>query len=101
MEKELNDFYPLMKVCLNSEYGVVMDEFWEGDGCYMVNGITYQGVPYKLYGLIRWDTNKKEDFEDWRGLWGSFIAMGGRKINENYQFEFINDDGTLKSNSNN
>ena len=30
-------------------------------------------------------------------LWGTFIAQGGSKIARNYQFQFINDDGTFKA----
>ena len=47
-------------------------------------------------GVIRWDNGKENDFEDWRGLFGSFIQQGRRILNYNYIFEFINDDGTSK-----
>ena len=95
MEKD--DFYPFMKVCLNGEYGVVTDQFWESDGVYTVNGKTYQGVASKLYGVIRWDSSKKSDFEDWRGLWGTFRDSGGQQISQDYSFQFIDDDGSLKA----
>lgn len=91
-----DDFYPSMKVFLNGEYGVVTNQFVESNGAYSVNGVVEQGAPYKLYGIIRWDTQQKADFEDWMGLWGSFVATGGYEISQEYQFQFINDDGTLK-----
>ena len=94
MTKE--DFYPFMKVSLNNGLGVVTDQLWEGDGTYTVNSEVRCGTPYKCCGLIRWDTNKREDFEDWRGLWGIFIAIGGHEIDSGYKFKFINDDGTFK-----
>ena len=94
MEKD--EFYPTMKVFLNDEYGVVMNQFVECERIYNVNETVQQAVTCKLYGLIRWDTNKRLDFEDWRGLWGTFVVQGGYEIPREYQFQFINDDGTLK-----
>jgi hypothetical protein len=78
--KEDNNFYPNMKVFLSGEYGVVTNDFWD------LNQI-------KIYGVIRWDT-KEDDFEDWRGLFGSFKDMGGNEVTSDYKFKFINDDGT-------
>jgi hypothetical protein len=49
------------------------------------------------YGVIRWDTNRESDSEDWRGLFGSFKNSGGMIIENDYGFKFINDDGTLKT----
>lgn len=91
-----NEFYPKMKVALDGEYGIVLDDFTEWDGIYFVDGKKKQGTPSKNYGLIRWDTEKENDVEDWRGVFGSFIASGGKEISKDYQFRFINDDGTLK-----
>jgi hypothetical protein len=85
-----------MKVFLNGEYGVVTNQFFESDGTYTVNGAIHQGVPCKLYGIIRWDTNKELDFEDWMGQWGSFITAGGHEVDQDYRFQFINNDGTFK-----
>jgi hypothetical protein len=48
------------------------------------------------YGLIRWDTDKENDIEDWRGLFGSFLDAGGQVINHDHEFKFINNDGTTK-----
>ncbi|RXK61012.1 hypothetical protein ESA94_10050 [Lacibacter luteus] len=79
-----------MKVTLNGECGVVTEEFVE------VKDNIQQVGRTKLYGLICWDTNKQPDFEDWRGLWWTFVAQGGTELNNNHQFKFINDDGTSK-----
>ncbi|MFM9836887.1 MAG: hypothetical protein ACKVOQ_01410 [Cyclobacteriaceae bacterium] len=49
------------------------------------------------YGVICWDTNRESDSEDWRGLFGSFKDDGGMIIESDYEFKFINDDGTLKT----
>ncbi|WP_207535679.1 hypothetical protein [Desertivirga arenae] len=72
-------FFPLTKVWLNGKYGVVLDRT-EGNS---------------LYGFIRWDSNKSEDIEDWRGPIGRFLAAGGEVISQDYEFEFINDDGSI------
>ncbi len=90
------DFYPKMKVKLNGEHGIVLDVFNEWDGIYYVEGKKQQGIPSKSYGLIRWDTNKEHDTEDWRGMYGSFIDSGGVEINQEHQFKYINQDGGLK-----
>lgn len=95
---EHDNFYPFMKVSLNGEFGVVTDQFWEGDDTYTVKREAHNGTPYKCYGLIRWDTNKGQDYEDWRGLWGTFVALGGQEIDLEYKFKFINDDGTFIEN---
>ncbi len=92
-----NDFYPKMKVSLDGEYGIVLDEFREWDGIYFVDGEKHQRTPSKSYGLIRWDSNKENDIEDWRGTYGTFINSGGKEISQDHQFEYINDDGTLKN----
>jgi hypothetical protein len=53
-------------------------------------------APDGLYGLVRWHTEKAQDTEDWRGLWDTFIAMGGR-VQEEHEFKFIGPGGNLKS----
>jgi len=84
------DFYPFMKVSLNGEYGVVIKHFLE------VTGDKQRDIDSEVYGVIRWDSNNNSDFEDWRGLWGSFLEAGGKEISPDYQFIFINNDGTVK-----
>lgn len=75
------EFITGMKVSLGSEVGVVVfSELDQLDFC----------------GIIRWDTINENDFEDWRGQFGNFIQLGGRILNENYDFKFINDDGSRK-----
>ncbi|WP_452227601.1 hypothetical protein [Lacinutrix sp. MEBiC02404] len=79
--KKNQDFTHGTKVSLNGEFGVVIkSELDEPNFC----------------GIIRWDTNQETDEEDWRGVFGTFLNQGGKIINDNHQFEFINDDGTLK-----
>jgi len=85
-----------MKVVLDGEYGIVLDQSMEWDGVYYVDGEKKQGTPFKSYGLIRWDTNKENDIEDWRGVFGSFLAAGGKEVSQNHEFKFINEDGALK-----
>lgn len=76
-----NDFEIGMKVSLNGETGIVVRSELDEPN---------------FYGVIRWDTKSKSDFESWNGLFGSFLQQGGKIINSSYQFEFINEDGTLK-----
>jgi hypothetical protein len=95
-KKMATDFYPGMKVCLDGEYGVVMPDCWDWDGVYYVGRVKHQVTPSKNYGLIRWDTDKESDLQDWTGLFGSFIQTGGEEVDQNHQFQFINDDGSLK-----
>ncbi|WPO77553.1 hypothetical protein [Flavobacterium sp. KACC 22761] len=71
-----------MKVFLNGEYGVVINSDSDRSN---------------FYGIIRWDTEKEDDSEDWRGMLETFTSIGGKIIDINYQFKFINDDGTSKS----
>lgn len=59
---EQDDFYPFMKVSLGGEYGVVTDQFLE------IQGSIQQKESTRLYGIIRWDSKKRLNFEDWRGL---------------------------------
>lgn len=76
-----NDFIYGMKVSLDNEFGVVIkDKLNESN----------------LIGIICWDTAKENDLEDWRGQFGTFIRMGGKILDSDYSFQFINDDGSLK-----
>ncbi|WP_433829917.1 hypothetical protein [Flavobacterium anhuiense] len=76
-----NDFNFGMKVSLNNEFGVV---------------IKVELDKLNFCGVIRWDTSKENDIEDWRGQFGAFVNIGGKILNDNYSFRFINDDGSLK-----
>ncbi|MGK6342912.1 hypothetical protein ACMGDK_11770 [Chryseobacterium sp. DT-3] len=67
------------KVFLNDEYGVIVEL-----------------KKHELSTIIRWDTPKENDFEDWCSMWGTFLDIGGKIINKNHHFKYINDDGTLK-----
>ena len=78
----INEFSYGMKVAQNGEFGVVIKAEPEWP---------------TMYGIIRWDNSRENDTEDWRGLFGTFIKLGGEILDENYSFEFINDDGSLKS----
>ena len=78
--KRNQDFEKGTKVLLNNEFGVVLDKTVENE----------------MYGQIRWDTNKENDIEDWRGLFGTFLQTGGEIISQEQQFKYINDDGTTK-----
>ncbi|CAL2079163.1 conserved protein of unknown function [Tenacibaculum sp. 190524A02b] len=77
-------FYFGMKVSLGGEIGVVI----QGKG-----KLDWD----KEAGIIRWDTNKEVDTEDWRGLYGSFIDSGGVEVSKDHQFKYIKDDGTMKN----
>ena len=68
------------KVSLENESGVVLEK----------------SEDWYEYGLIRWDTDKENDVEDWRGLFGSFLQAGGQIINQDHKFNFIEDDGEIK-----
>jgi hypothetical protein len=76
------DFNLGMKVHLNGEFGVVIKS--ETDDS-------------KFHGVVRWDTEKEIDLEDWTGMFGLFLNLGGEIIDGKHQFNYINDDGTLKS----
>ena len=91
-----NDFFPGMKVFLKGEYGVVTNQSKEWSGVYFVNNEKIQKEPSKQFGIIRWDTNKEFDLEDWVGLFGTFKDSGGVEVSIEHQFIFINDDGTIK-----
>ncbi|MGV6832042.1 MAG: hypothetical protein ACWA5P_10855 [bacterium] len=70
-----------MKVSLDGEYGVVVKSELDEPN---------------FIGMIRWDTQSQSDLESWNGLFGTFIQNGGKILDNEYEFEFINDDGTLK-----
>jgi hypothetical protein len=73
------DFQVGTKVFLDNEYGIIVNvKFHENST------------------VVRWDTSLENDFEDWSGMWGSFVQIGGHIIDPNYRFKYINDDGTLK-----
>lgn len=74
-----DDFISGFKVFLDNEYGVILNK--ERNNC---------------FGIIRWDTSKEVDEEDWIGMFWNFKQMGGKIINQNHQFQYINDDGSLK-----
>ena len=80
--KKNHDFTHGTKVYLNGEFGVVIKSELD---------------ELNFYGVIRWDSNKESDHEDWRGMFGTFMNQGGKIIDKSHQFEFINDDGTLKT----
>ena len=77
----MSEIKPGLKVSLNGENGVVLDSDNEGFGS---------------YGMIRWDTNEKDDVDDWRGVFGTLFDMGGFILEDNFEFKFINSDGSLK-----
>ncbi|MFT3679926.1 MAG: hypothetical protein QM791_06615 [Ferruginibacter sp.] len=87
---DTNDFFPGMKVSLNGEFGVVTNEFEQRDWTHVAD------KPSKHYGIIRWDTDKESDMEDWIGLFGTFKDCGGIEVSSNHCFRFINDDGSFK-----
>jgi hypothetical protein len=81
--KRNQDFLIGTKVSLDGDFGVVLDKTED----------------WNEYGFIRWDTNKVNDVEDWRGLFGSFLQAGGCVISQEHEFKYINDDGTIKASS--
>jgi|GEM_PF-633809 len=74
-----NDFISGFKVFLDNEYGVILNKQRNNS-----------------FGIIRWDTLKEVDEEDWIGMFWNFKHMGGKVINQNHQFQYINNDGSLK-----
>ena len=78
--KRNQEFIPWTKVTLKNEFGVVLDKEVEDD----------------LIGLIRWDTEKENDVEDWRGLFGTFLQAGGKVVGQDHDFKFIDEKGALK-----
>lgn len=47
--------------------------------------------------VIRWDTNKRIDEEDWTGLFGTFLENGGLIINQDQPFKYIDNNGKFKN----
>ncbi|GGX22867.1 hypothetical protein [Aquimarina muelleri] len=80
MKKTFDDFIVGMVVYSDKEFGVVINSEKVGNS----------------YGMIRWDTNKNNDIEDWRGLFGTFISNGGKVIEGIYDFQYIDGEGNLK-----
>lgn len=78
--KRNQDFLPGTKVFMANEYGVVLDKTVDND----------------MAGFIRWDTEKENDVEDWRGLFGTFLQSGGKVVDQEYKFKFIDDKGQWK-----
>ncbi|RAV97619.1 hypothetical protein DQQ10_27530 [Pseudochryseolinea flava] len=78
--KRNQEFIPWTKVSLKEEFGIVLDKT----------------VDNNVVGLIRWDTEKETDVEDWRGLFGSFLQSGGQVVDHDHKFKFIDDKGELK-----
>lgn len=76
-----DDFEIGMKVSLNGKYGVVVKSELDAPN---------------FIGMIRWDTESKSDLESWNGLFGSFIQNGGKILDNDFEFEFIYEDGSLK-----
>ncbi|MBZ4034934.1 hypothetical protein K6T82_09155 [Flavobacterium sp. 17A] len=77
-----NDFVYGMKVSLDNEFGVVIRE---------------KSDDSNLIGVICWDSPQKNNTEDWRGQFGTFIRIGGKILDSEYVFQFINDDGSFKN----
>lgn len=75
-----DDFIPGFKISLENEYGVILEKQKENN-----------------FGIIRWDTPKEVDEEDWIGMFETFKKIGGKIIDQNHQFKYINDDGSLKN----
>lgn len=76
-----DDFILGAKVFLDNEFGLILDKKRNGN-----------------FGIIRWDTPKEIDEEDWIGMFCTFKEMGGEVLDDGHQFKYINDDGTLKKN---
>jgi hypothetical protein len=73
------DFQVGTKVFLENEYGIIVNL-----------------KIHEFSTIICWDTPDEKDFEDWSGMWGSFMQMGGKVVDPSHQFKYINDNGTLK-----
>ena len=79
--KKNHDFVHGTKVSASGEFGVIIkSELDKPD----------------LFGVIRWDTEKENDTEDWTGMFESFTNIGGKIIDQDHTFKYINDDGTTK-----
>jgi hypothetical protein len=80
--KKNHDFVSGTKVSVNGEFGVIVKSELDKPN---------------LFGTIRWDTAKENDTEDWNGMFGTFTKIGGKIIDQNHIFKYINDDGTKKT----
>ena len=69
-------FYFGMKVKLGDEIGLVIKPEIQNE---------WDHEP----GLIRWDTRNENDIEDWRGMYGSFVQIGGFEIPQDTIFLYI------------
>jgi hypothetical protein len=76
-----NDFELGMKVSLKGVDGVV---------------VSSKLNDYEYLGLIRWDTPIENDIENWHGLFGTFIQLGGCILDANHTFQHIHEDGCLR-----
>ena len=83
--REAKDFKVGNKVFLQGEFGVV---------------VRNEDDKLNFEGVIRWDNNKTEDLEDWRGQFGTFISEGGVILKNTYPLQHVNDDGSLKIKAN-
>ena len=73
------DFEPGMNVSLAGENGVIL-------------GKTKQlgPAPQESYGFILWDTEAKNEIEDWCGMFGSFRQAGGKILDPDFEFTYLN-----------
>ncbi|MCU7615050.1 hypothetical protein N0B16_11430 [Chryseobacterium sp. GMJ5] len=76
----------------------VDDDFISGTKVFLNNkcGIVIKNENDNNCGIIRWDTPKAIDEENWIGMFGIFKEAGGIIIENSHQFKYINDDGSLK-----
>ena len=79
----IEDFKPGMKVSLSGENGLVLNEYHDYE-------------THRSYGLILWDTEKDNDTEDWRGLFGSFQDAGGTILEKDFKFTYLKEDELTK-----
>lgn len=77
-----NNFSHGMKVTQHGEFGIVIKSELDTPN---------------LCGVIRWDNPRENDIDDWRGQFETFIQLGGEVLNDDHSFQFINDDGSLKT----
>lgn len=76
--KRNNEFVHGSKVKMNGEFGLVL----------LIDGKE----------LIRWDTNQEVDTEDWSGLFGTFKDNGGTILDQDFNFQFIDETGKISTN---
>jgi len=83
MQEKNLDFQPGMKVSLNGEIGIILDDFSEWHREAISDSTQTYSNSKKCYGYIKWENG---DIEDWCGLFGSFKQSGGIIIND-YKFQ--------------